>query len=118
MKFVLQNIVYVYYHGTGIKNLVGRLFYKNRKIFFEYDPAGEHSTMIIGEGKNPTKNHLLQLASIGNIKKRKSLRDHRSNYRIHSKMARICRKIWSFSFSNKTHWKNFTKYLSFKIKRL
>ncbi len=35
--------------------------------------AGEHSTMILGEGKNPTKEHLLKLAEVGNIKKEKAL---------------------------------------------
>lgn len=39
MNFISQNIVYVYYHGASVKNLVGRLLYKNRKIFFEYDTS-------------------------------------------------------------------------------
>jgi serine/threonine-protein kinase HipA len=38
-------------------------------LTFSSGPVGEHTTMIMGEGKNPTKNHLLKLASIGNIKK-------------------------------------------------
>jgi len=42
-------------------------------LTFSSGPAGEHSTMIMGKGKNPTKGHLLKLASIGNIKKDKAL---------------------------------------------
>lgn len=38
-------------------------------LTFSSGPSGEHSTMVIGEGKNPTKDHLLKLAAIGNIKK-------------------------------------------------
>jgi serine/threonine-protein kinase HipA len=43
-------------------------------LTFSTGPAGEHATMIMGEGKNPTKDHLLKLASIGNIKKDKALK--------------------------------------------
>ncbi len=32
-------------------------------------PAGEHCTMILGEGKNPTLTHLVKLAEISGIKK-------------------------------------------------
>ncbi|MDF3047876.1 MAG: HipA protein [Candidatus Midichloriaceae bacterium] len=42
-------------------------------LTFSSGPAGEHSTMIMGEGKNPTKGHLLKLASVGNIKQDKAL---------------------------------------------
>lgn len=42
-------------------------------LTFSSGPAGEHSTMMIGEGRNPTKEHLLKLASIGNIKQDKAL---------------------------------------------
>lgn len=37
MSFSNQNLVYVYYHGSGTKQLTGRLLLKNRQIFFEYD---------------------------------------------------------------------------------
>lgn len=37
MKFTPQKLVYVYYHGLGLKQLMGRLLLKNRQIFFEYD---------------------------------------------------------------------------------
>ncbi|MDX1923853.1 MAG: type II toxin-antitoxin system HipA family toxin [Rickettsiaceae bacterium] len=42
-------------------------------LTFSSGPAGEHSTMIIGEGKSPTKAHLLKLAATCNIKQDKAL---------------------------------------------
>jgi serine/threonine-protein kinase HipA len=42
-------------------------------LTFSSGPVGEHSSMIVGEGKHPTKNHLLKLALIGNIKRDKAL---------------------------------------------
>ena len=39
MSFSNQNLVYVYYHGSTHKILMGRLLLKNRQIFFEYDAA-------------------------------------------------------------------------------
>ena len=39
MSFSNQNLVYVYYHGSKHKILMGRLLLKSRKIFFEYDAA-------------------------------------------------------------------------------
>lgn len=42
-------------------------------LTFSSGPSGEHSTMIMGEGKNPTKNHLLKLASTVGIKQDKAL---------------------------------------------
>lgn len=42
-------------------------------LTFSSGPSGEHSTMVMGEGKNPQKEHLLKLATIGNIKKDKAL---------------------------------------------
>ncbi len=42
-------------------------------LTFSSGPAGEHSSMVMGEGRNPTKEHLLKLASVGNIKKDKAL---------------------------------------------
>ena len=38
-------------------------------VTFSYGPGGEHSTMYLGEGKNPTDEHLLQLAKKHGIKK-------------------------------------------------
>lgn len=42
-------------------------------LTFSSGPSGEHSTMIMGEGKNPTKDHLLKLANVGSIKQDKAL---------------------------------------------
>lgn len=41
-------------------------------LTFSSGPAGEHSTTIMGEGKNPTLKHLLRLASVANIAKDKA----------------------------------------------
>lgn len=38
-------------------------------LTFSTGPSGEHCTMVMGEGKNPTLSHLLKLAGIGNLKK-------------------------------------------------
>jgi serine/threonine-protein kinase HipA len=37
-------------------------------ITFSNGPGGEHSTMYLGEGKNPTSKHLLKLAKRYSIK--------------------------------------------------
>ncbi|CAO5683375.1 MAG: hypothetical protein HEEMFOPI_01960 [Holosporales bacterium] len=42
-------------------------------LTFSSGPFGEHSTMIMGDGKNPTKEHLLKLANLFSIKKDKAL---------------------------------------------
>jgi len=42
-------------------------------LTFSSGPAGEHSTMIMGEGERPTKAHLLKLADTCNIKYDKAL---------------------------------------------
>lgn len=42
-------------------------------LTFSSGLAGEHSTTIMGEGKNPTKAHLLKLANICNIKQDNAL---------------------------------------------
>jgi len=42
-------------------------------LTFSSGPSGEHATMIMGEGKNPTKAHLLTLAKIGNITQTQAL---------------------------------------------
>lgn len=140
MTFTSHNLIYVYYHGSGFKQLMGRLLLKNRQIFFEYDggfikaglelspfklplkagvimstdrifeglfgvfndslPDGWGRLLLdrklmslgqnpgalspldrlcfvgshgMGEGKTPTKEHLLKLANLGNIKKDKAL---------------------------------------------
>lgn len=42
-------------------------------LTFSSGPAGEHSTMIMGEGKAPTQEHLLKLAKVGEIKPNQAL---------------------------------------------
>jgi len=42
-------------------------------ITFSFGPGGEHSTMYLGEGKNPTKEHLINLAKKHGIKKRETI---------------------------------------------
>jgi serine/threonine-protein kinase HipA len=42
-------------------------------LTFSFGPSGEHSTMIMGEGKNPRKDHLLKLAATGSIKEERAL---------------------------------------------
>jgi serine/threonine-protein kinase HipA len=41
-------------------------------LTFSFGPSGEHSTMIMGEGKKPQIEHLLKLAALGGIKKSKA----------------------------------------------
>jgi hypothetical protein len=80
------------------KLAMGRLAFKNRKILFEYDPQfiqiglelspfhlpaydlsfssgsyGEHCTMVMGEGRDPSVSHLLKLAEVGGISKEQAL---------------------------------------------
>lgn len=42
-------------------------------LTFSSGPLNEHSTLVMGEGRTPTKEHLLKLAAVGNIKKDKAL---------------------------------------------
>ncbi len=42
-------------------------------LTFSSGPSGEHCSMIMREGKNPTLSHLLKLAEISNIKEQKAL---------------------------------------------
>jgi len=42
-------------------------------ITFSFGPGGEHSTMYMGEGKNPTKEHLRKLGEKHGIKKRETI---------------------------------------------
>ncbi len=44
-------------------------------LTFSYGPGGEHSTMYLGEGKNPTSEHLLKLVQKHGIKKGESIID-------------------------------------------
>ncbi|MCX7338423.1 MAG: type II toxin-antitoxin system HipA family toxin [Alphaproteobacteria bacterium] len=42
-------------------------------LMFSSGPSGEHCTVFMGEGKHPTRSHLLKLAEVGGIKKQKAL---------------------------------------------
>lgn len=42
-------------------------------LTFSFGPAGEHSTMVMGEGRKPSSAHLLKLASVVDIKADKAL---------------------------------------------
>ncbi len=44
-------------------------------LTFSYGPGGEHSTMYLGEGKAPTKEHLTKLAKIHSLKNAKVIID-------------------------------------------
>jgi serine/threonine-protein kinase HipA len=55
MSIQSQNLVYVYYHGSGIKLLMGRLLLKNRQIFFEYDAAFIKTGLELSPFKLPLK---------------------------------------------------------------
>lgn len=55
MSFRDQNLVYVYYHGATHKILMGRLLFKNRQIFFEYDAAFIKTGLELSPFKLPLK---------------------------------------------------------------
>jgi serine/threonine-protein kinase HipA len=55
MRFSNQNLVYVYYHGSGEKQLTGRLLLKNRQIFFEYDADFIKTGLELSPFKLPLK---------------------------------------------------------------
>jgi len=55
MSFRDQNLVYVYYHGSTHKILMGRLLLKSRKIFFEYDAAFIKTGLELSPFKLPLK---------------------------------------------------------------
>lgn len=55
MSFLDQNLVYVYYHGSLEKQLMGRLLLKNRQIFFEYDAAFIKTGLELSPFKLPLK---------------------------------------------------------------
>jgi serine/threonine-protein kinase HipA len=55
MSFRDQNLVYVYYHGSLEKQIMGRLLLKNRQIFFEYDAAFIKTGLELSSFKLPLK---------------------------------------------------------------
>ena len=42
-------------------------------LSFSSGPGGEHATTVMDEGENPTQEHLLKLANLGNVKRDKGL---------------------------------------------
>lgn len=60
MSIPSQNLVYVYYHGLGIKKFMGRLLLKNRQIFFEYDGSFIKTGLELSPFKLPLKAGVIQ----------------------------------------------------------
>jgi serine/threonine-protein kinase HipA len=60
MSFSNQNLVYVYYHGSGTSLLTGRLLLKNRKIFFEYDADFIKRGLELSPFKLPLKSGVIE----------------------------------------------------------
>lgn len=59
MTFTPQNLVHVYYHGSRSKQLMGRLFLKDRQIFFEYDDVFLDSGFALSPFKLPLKTGII-----------------------------------------------------------
>ncbi len=60
MSFSNQDLVYVYYLGSGEKQLTGRLLLKNRQIFFEYDAAFIKTGLELSPFKLPLKSGVVE----------------------------------------------------------
>lgn len=60
MSFQSQNLIYVYYHGSHPKQLMGRLLLKNRQIFFEYDMAFIKTGLELSPFKLPLKTGVIE----------------------------------------------------------
>lgn len=83
-------------------------------LTFSSGPGGEHCTMIMGEGKSPTKEHLLKLSSVCNIKQDKALE-------IIYQVSKATEKWKKFAIDcgvSKLQTKNIDKSLSFIRKNL
>jgi len=59
MSFSAQNLVYVYYQVSKINQCMGRLFLKNREIFFEYDAAFLNTGLKLSPFKLPLKSGVI-----------------------------------------------------------
>lgn len=44
-------------------------------LTYSYGPGGEHSMLVVGEGKNPGKEHLMKLAAAFGLKKASEIYD-------------------------------------------
>lgn len=60
MSFSNQNLVYVYYLGSFEKQLMGRLLFKNRQIFFEYDATFIKTCFELSPFKLPLKTGVIE----------------------------------------------------------
>lgn len=60
MSLSNQNLVYVYYHGSLGKQLMGRLLIKNRQTFFEYDAAFIKTGLELSPFKLPLKTGVIE----------------------------------------------------------
>jgi serine/threonine-protein kinase HipA len=65
-------------------------------VTFSSGPGGEHSTMYMGEGKNPTMEHLLKLAQKHGLKKGsvivEEVKEAVSQWKRFAKVAGVSRK--------------------------
>jgi len=65
-------------------------------LTFSYGPGGEHSTTYMGEGKNPTMQHLLDLAKKHNLKSAQKIitevKTAVSNFQNYTKQIKITRE--------------------------
>jgi len=65
-------------------------------VTFSYGPGGEHSTMYMGEGKNPTSKHLLELAKKHGLKKGSAVvdevREASKRWREFARVAGVSKK--------------------------
>jgi len=65
-------------------------------VTFSYGPGGEHSTMYMGEGKNPSSEHLLSLAKKHGLKKGSAIvdevREASKRWREFAKVAGVSSK--------------------------
>ncbi len=55
MSTASHNLVYVYYHGSVTKQLMGRLLLKDRQLVFEYDSAFIKTGLELSPFKLPSK---------------------------------------------------------------
>jgi len=66
-------------------------------VTFSHGPGGEHSTMYLGEGKNPTDEHLLQLAQKHGIKNAEKIIDEvrgaTNRWKIFATQAGVSQKM-------------------------
>jgi serine/threonine-protein kinase HipA len=77
-------------------------------VTFSDGPGGEHSTMYMGEGKNPTIKHLLSLAKKHNIKNADDITDEvisaKNRWREFATQAGVSKK------TQESIWRVISKY--------